>query len=138
MSALFLPWLVYSSSSAWSWPIEEWTHTSELGLIDHVFNYDHDIGDVITVYLIVIGSLTILFTFLAVVPMTFGILLFLDSIWQSLGTHSGPDIYYRYSLGLGVYVSLAACVLGAVSAIPRLSPSIKLKENNSKETLTSR
>lgn len=80
------------------------------------------------VYLIVIGSFAVLFTPLGSGLIASGLIVFLDEIWQHLGTNTGIDILSQISLGLGFYFSLAACIIGAISVIPRLSPSIKLKK----------
>jgi len=79
------------------------------------------------VYLIVIGCFAVLFTSLASGLIATGLIAFLDRIWSSLGTSCYLYPLAYMSLDLGFYVGLAACIVGAVSVIPRFSPSIKLK-----------
>lgn len=134
MSALFLPWWVLSTASAWD-PFIQWTDVHEYGLLFPLrpFDYD-DPGHLVMVYLIVIGSFAVLFTPLGSGLIASGLIVFLDEIWQHLGTR-GIDILSQITLGLGFYFSLAACVIGAISVIPRLSPSIKLKKKPEETTV---
>jgi hypothetical protein len=126
LASLYLPWLIYSRASAWDFT-GEFTYVREIGLLDSFFNSGLEYSTM--VWMLVIGSFAVLFTFLAVVPLTVGLTLFIDISWGSLGTYSGPDSINHLSLGLGFYLAVAACALGVLSAIPRVSPSVMLVRN---------
>jgi hypothetical protein len=125
LASLYLPWLIYSRASAMNFT-GEFTYVREIGLPDSFFNPGLEYSTM--VWMLAIGC-CFLFTFMAVVPLTVGLTLFYEISWESLGTYSGPDSINHLSLGLGFYLAVAACALGVLSAMPRVSPSVMLVRN---------
>ena len=124
ISALFLPWSKSYSIRIGS-SVEATYSVQEFSPLTMFFHYGP--WEMAMVYLIVIGCFAVLFTSLASGLIATGLIAFLDRIWSSLGTSCYLYPLAYMSLDLGFYVGLAACIVGAVSVIPRFSPSIKLK-----------
>lgn len=131
LSSLFLPWLVESTAYGMIWP-PEFTPRRELGLLDAFQHWPPSDSSeaMMTVILIVGGSLFVLFTFLGAAFMAAGVLFFIYPFWDCLScldhVCSGVDVWYTYSPAMGFYLCLIGCALGLLSAIPRIAPAITL------------
>lgn len=129
LSCLYLPWIVYSSAGDIGFT-GEFTRVRDIYLTDDLDHFLGTYGDCTfpsIIYLLVIGLTMVLFTSLAVVPLTAGLLLFLYLAWDTVGIlYSGLGSVNYVSYGLAPYLAVLVCVLGTLSAIPRISPSITL------------
>jgi hypothetical protein len=125
MCSLFMPWLIESWTFGWTWP-GEWTHVMGVDLPMAINLYSME--GMIMLYSIVIGSFAVVFTSSAVAPMALGIILFLNRWWDEVVLHEtyGPDVFAHYSFALGFFFSVLACILGALSALPRIAPCVRL------------
>ena len=126
--SLFLPWAVYSSAGDIGFTVTgEFTRVSDIYLTDSFLHDPNDSTYPSMIYLIVVGFAAILYTSLAVVPLEAGLLLFFHSVWGTVGVlYYGPGSVNYVSYGLAPYLAVLVCVLGVLSAIPRISPSIVL------------